>query len=120
MNKNYKCQGDVAVLKIDRLPKDAKKVKGATLALGEHSGHHHTFYDSELAVADKSFNPYELGSKNVNVYETENHDMFIEILKPVFLKHQEHKTIPFDEGMYKVGIIRQFDYDTLESKRVVD
>ncbi len=120
MNKEYKCQGDVAVVKLELLPKGLKKVKGATLALGEHSGHHHTFYDDETCVAEKSFNPYELGSKNVNVYESENREMFLEILRPVFLKHQEHKTIPFDTGVYKVGIIRQFDYESMESKRVID
>lgn len=120
MKKEYKCQGDVAVLKINNLPDNIKKIKGAPLALGEHSGHHHTFYDDETCVAEKSFSPYELGSKNVNVYESDNKETFLEILRPVFLKHNEHKQISFDPGYYKVGIIRQFDYDSMESKRVVD
>lgn len=115
-------QGDVGIVKINKLPKGLKKKKGATLALGEHSGHHHTFFDSDTMIAEKSFDPVGkgIGSKNVNLYESENHELFMEILKPVFLKHQEHKTIPFDVGIYKVGIVRQYDYDAEESKRVID
>jgi len=122
MKATILAQGDVVLMKVDELPTGLKKKNGATLALGEHTGHHHTFYDSDLAVADKSHNPVleGLGSKNVELYESENRELFAKILEPVFLKHQEHKSFKVDVGLYKVGIVQEFDYEEMEARKVVD
>lgn len=122
MKNQIYAQGDVLLQKVDSLPSGVKKKDGATLALGEHTGHHHTFYDSDLAIATKSHNPFldGFGSKNVNLYESENQELFAEILAPVFLKHQEHKSFKVDIGTYKIGIVQEFDYHEMETRKVID
>lgn len=39
-------QGDVLVVKIDKIPEDAKLSENKTIAYGEVSGHYHTFQGS--------------------------------------------------------------------------
>lgn len=116
----YKCQGDVQMLLISNLPEGLERLEGATVAFGEHTGHNHTFYDDETATLEKFDHRTGKGSKNVEIYKSKEGSMFARILAPVFLKHHEHNTIPFDIGCYKIGITRQYDYDTEESQRVRD
>lgn len=117
MKKN---QGDVIAVKIDKMPKGLKKIKGSIVALGEHSGHTHGFYDDATMVVDKIYSKDVQTTKNVNLFEDEMHITYAEILSPVFLKHNEHDPIKFDPGLYKIGIVREFNYEEMESRRVVD
>lgn len=117
---NYKQQGDVLIYTHDKLPKGAKKIKGATVAFGEMTGHNHTFYDSEACVAEKFDHRSGAGSKNVQLFEDENKSIFAQIIAPVFLKHQEHKPIKFDPGIYRIGIVREYDHVEKVSRKVVD
>jgi hypothetical protein len=120
LNEIY-AQGDVLLAKVDGLPADAKPIKGATLALGEKTGHHHSFYDTDTMDAPKSFDPVAqgLGSKNVLMYVA-GAETFAQILEPVYLKHQEHKSFKIEPGTYKVGIVQEYDYEKAEARKVVD
>lgn len=116
----YYQQGDALAFRIEKLPENLKVVKGATIAFGEATGHNHTFYDDETCVAEKFDHRTDKGSKNVSLFESENRELFANIIAPVFLKHQEHKPIKFDPGVYKIGIVREYDHVEKLTRKVVD
>lgn len=116
----YIQQGDVLLFIEQKLPKNLTLIKGATVAFGEVSGHNHTFYDSETCVAEKFDHRSDKGSKNVSLYEDQNKYIWAEILKPVYLKHQEHKPIQFKPGVYRIGIVREYDHTEKLVRKVVD
>ena len=117
----YLQQGDVLAYTCEQLPKNVKKIKGVTVAFGEISGHNHTFYDSELATISKfDHRQDDVGSKNVNLYEDESKTIWAEIIAPVWLKHQEHKPIEFKPGIYRIGIVREYDHTEKLVRKVVD
>lgn len=119
---NYKQQGDITLFKTDELPKDVTPKKGATLALGEVSGHHHTLYDSLEGAAAKSFNPSEegYGSNAVQLFEDKNKVVYAKVDNVVYLRHQEHKPITVTPGVYRIGIIREVDPFSDEIRAVQD
>ena len=93
-------QGDVLLVRVDEYPKEAKKLDTLTVALGEVTGHHHTF------------------KRGVEVMEV-NGDMWVVAEEEAELEHQEHSTIIVDPGIYKVRIQRE--YEPKEgSRRVFD
>lgn len=116
----YNQQGDVILMKIDGLPEGLNKLKGATVAFGEVTGHNHTFYDDTTVVAEKFDHRTDKGSKAVNLYEDSNKSIFAEIIAPVFLRHQEHKPIEFKPGIYRIGIVREYDHVEKLTRKVVD
>lgn len=116
----YLQQGDVLLYKEESLPTGVKPIKGKTVAYGEATGHNHTFYDDTTCLAEKFDHTTGAGSKHVNLYEDENKNIFAEIIKPVFLRHQEHKPIEFKPGVYRIGIVREYDHVEKLSRKVVD
>lgn len=116
----YNQQGDVLAYVVDGLPKDVKPIKGKTVAYGEMTGHNHTFYDDTVCTAEKFDHTTGAGSKAVNLYEDTMKNVYAEILAPVFLRHQEHKPIEFKPGVYRIGIVREFDWVEKVSRKVVD
>lgn len=82
-------QGDVLLRKIDKIPTGAKK-KNNTVALGEVTGHHHTF--------DGGAQVFEMVGQQ-----------FVDIPKSSTLIHQEHAPITFPPGKYAVILQREFD-----------
>ena len=119
-NIEYLQQGDVLLFKEAALPKDATPIKGKTVAYGEMTGHNHTFYDNTTVVAEKFDHTTGAGSKNVNLYEDANKTIFAEILAPVFLRHQEHAPIQFKTGVYRIGIVQEYDHVEKLARKVVD
>jgi hypothetical protein len=115
----YQQQGDVLIFPVDKIPKTAKPVKGATLALGEFTGHHHTLFDTVDAAAPASNNPFEMGSATVNLFEDGEYK-YAQVTKEVYLKHQEHKPIRIDPGTYRIGIVREVDPFSDEIRSVQD
>lgn len=115
-----KQQGDVLLYKADSLPEGLTPIEGATVAFGEMTGHNHTFYDDETCVAEKFDHRTDKGSKKVQLFETKEKSIFAEIIAPVWLKHQEHKPIKFDPGVYRIGIVREYDHVEKLSRKVVD
>lgn len=115
--------GDVGMLRIGRLPKGAKRIKGNKIALGETTGHHHVLdvpgvrlYEAPAAKLDQGevdvMRLQALFGKDVKV-------MLAEV--PVAntpLRHQEHGTQIFQPGVYFVP--RQFEFPLGEPVRVQD
>lgn len=102
-------QGDVYLIGIKELPKGLSIKKndnrGIVLAEGEHTGHAHIINDDAIFAI---------------LLEGANKEMYLQALKEVEIKHQEHKSIVLPAGNYKVGIIREYDYFLEESRKVVD
>lgn len=110
MNKKTKFwqQGDVVMQKIDSIPEGERSqdelTKAKTLALGEATGHSHTFDD-----VDNSVEVFKI----MNV-------IYMRLAKETKLKHQEHNPISIPPGNYKVGIVRETDHLAGITRRVAD
>lgn len=92
--------GDVVLEKIESLPDDFEsfeKTSSNELALGEATGHLHQICDGEF---DLRINP------------TNNSERYLKVVKPVALRHQEHKEVIIEPGIYKSRI--QIEYDPFE------
>lgn len=82
--------GDVQLILVDSIPKDAKKLERKELAYGEVTGHAH-----RIDVGD--------------LFETKNGELFLDVKKLSSLIHEEHKTVTLPRGKYRVVIKRQYD-----------
>jgi len=83
-------QGDVLLKKVEKIPKGLKKRDDKTVALGELTGHHHTF------------------SGQVCVFGEMGKRQFVDVQQQSVLEHQEHKNIVVPKGKYEVIIQREF------------
>ena len=100
-------QGDVLIKKETKIPSNFKKVKKEnkiTLAEGEVTGHSHSFY----AVCD------------VDLFLNENGGKYIDVKKDSVLSHEEHNTISITAGIYKIGIVQEYDHFAEEARNVAD
>lgn len=105
-------QGDVLVVKIDRMPKEVKAEKKAdrvVLAFGEVTGHAHAIDPKEV----KAFMP----TKPVRMFDAEV-ERFLQVTTKALLRHEEHSTIELPAGDYAVVIQRE--YSPSEIRRVAD
>lgn len=118
-------QGDIFILKVDGLPKNAVKLdkkldgldreafgyspyKGLVLAQGESRLHFHAFQDVENV---------ELWHVPAN--DNQKEKLYVVLKKPQLLVHEEHDPIQRDEGVHRFG----FQYEeTFEGdyRRVAD
>ena len=107
MTKYYQ-QGDVVMIKIERVPNEAKPLTSGTAPVvvqeGEHTGHAHRFL-----------------SHNGNVQTFGNGDTkFLRVLENSTITHEEHLPITIEQGDYEVRIVRQKDPFSKVVSRVID
>ncbi|HEY9715116.1 MAG TPA: hypothetical protein V6C72_16720 [Chroococcales cyanobacterium] len=103
MNEHYR-QGDVLLVKISELPKDAVKELASdkiVLALGEATGHSHCLTAPQGATLF-----------------AQNEERYFEIKHSSSLVHEEHSPINLDPGLYRV--VRQREYTPERIRRVAD
>jgi len=102
-------QGDVALIKVDEIPANAKKQpptgRKVILALGEATGHHHRF---ELMDT----------SENANLYLTDGGARYLHVTVPAQLLHEEHSTVDVPAGKYYLP--QQVEYTPQELRNVAD
>ena len=111
----YYQQGDVLLKKVAELPKGCKKLNTKVLQLGEVTGHKHQFSSTdEVAVY---ISPEFAG---VEDSITPDVGKFIIVGNTAMLRHEEHKPVIVEPGVYQVDIVREFNYDKMEAARVVD
>lgn len=107
MNKINNQHGDLILVNVDQIPKDAKKVKnlkrGYILERGE-GVHTHILEDVE----------------GVEVFETAKGDIYVRVSKPVRINHEEHGIQTLQPGIHKKQIERVFDYESMEARKVID
>lgn len=97
--KAMMAQGDVLLIGVSEIPKDAAAVPGGVVALGEVTGHAHRL------------------TAPANLYRTSGGEMYIKALGGGSLVHEEHSALALD-GLYRVIIQREFDGEY--SRQVMD
>lgn len=97
-------QGDVLFETVDHNPayEKIKDGQGIVLAEGETTGHMHRVKERAELYRDKTGQFY-LSTKG-----------------PVTIVHEEHKPITIPGGFYKVGIVQEYDYIEMQSRKVQD
>lgn len=102
-------QGDVGLISVKSIPKDATEqlAKGhkLVLALGEATGHHHRFEFMDT-------------SHNVKLYVAHSGARYISVSAPSDLLHEEHSTAKIPAGKYLLP--QQVEYTPAELRRVAD
>lgn len=99
-------QGDVGLIAVDEIPTDAIELprengERIVLAYGEVTGHAHAFHD--------------LG---VMALRAANADVFLRVVEPATLRHEEHTHIEVPPGMYRV--LRQREWTDSEEPIAVE
>ena len=100
----YAVQGDVPLIKRDKIPANLAPVKGNILRYGEVTGHHH--------VVDAPPDTFQLYADDHGTV------LAMELFGPVAIRHQEHGTIELPPGVYVIP--EQVEYDGAEERRVLD
>jgi hypothetical protein len=102
-------QGDVLIKRVNSLPSKAiaKKPtpKGYVLAEGEHTGHAHRIANIETDICE--------------LYEKDG-VLYIKANNPCNLTHEEHKQITIPEGIWEIGIVKEYDHFLEEARNVED
>lgn len=93
MTTDIYCQGDVALALVATLPDDAKRIPGVTIALGEATGHHHSFATAA----------------GVSLHETAAGVMYAQLAVPAVLEHQEHCHVEIPAGIYEIRRKQEVD-----------
>ena len=100
-------QGDVLLNQVKRIPNGAEKMKprarGYVLADGEVTGHAHAIVDVDA----------------VELYEVDG-TMYLNVLAPTPLTHEEHGTIDLPVGLFEIGQVVEVDPFEKETRIVRD
>lgn len=98
-------QGDVLLFAVSEIPNTAKEEKrskrGYVLAEGEVTGHAHVI-DSEIE------------------FYRDGENLYFKTANEATVRHEEHGPITVPPGIYRVGIVQEYDYDAEAAKGVVD
>ena len=97
--------GDVILFSVDSIPKSAKKIH---------------LKDSLIVERGEGINTHVIDDiENVECF-MDNETMYLNVLKDIEIKHEEHPTQVIDAGIYQKRIERQFDYENEIERRVLD
>lgn len=109
-------QGDV-IIESAAIPAGAKPLNHRVLREGEHTGHKHLAVIDEPAVALA-----EAVRADVTLFMDEaSGKLFMRVSGGVArVVHEEHNPVTVPPGEYEIGAVREYDYDTEESRFVLD
>lgn len=91
MNTMIDRQGDVFIIPVKEIPKEATPIEGTTLALGEVTGHSHRFPPGAIAMF----------KYNEKTYMRVKEDL-------ATLTHEEHGALTYTKGDYEIRIQREY------------
>lgn len=101
--KKYDQQGDTLRFPVESIPAEAKKLEGRNfIAEGEVTGHAHRITEGDFEL-----------------YEHEG-TLYLKAKTKCKLTHEEHKAQVIAPGQYKIGIVREFDYEEMAARKVAD
>ncbi|HEX3049816.1 MAG TPA: hypothetical protein VHP83_04110 [Aggregatilineaceae bacterium] len=102
-------QGDVLIVPVDEIPEGSlvgEAGERIVLAAGEATGHAHTITSDQVTVWHRI------------QHDNNEAQIFLQVMTPVDVEHQEHAPITLPPGLYRV--VRQREYDPEENRRVAD
>lgn len=118
-------QGDVCLVKVSKLPEgctEVPHVNGAiVLAFGEVTGHAHKIADWQDAARMKDAGRQArnvLHATRARLLQSPNGTRFLEVTKPVTLKHEEHTAHEIPAGIYELP--QQMEHSAERMRRVAD
>lgn len=103
----YKQQGDV-ICYAEKIPEGAvedmenAQHKAGIIQHGEATGHKHQLHGDGFR------------------FYTKDNTRYLRIVKPTALRHEEHDEQMFAPGDYRIGIVKEWDYDSEEERQVID
>lgn len=116
----YYQQGDVMLKRVAALPEGLEKFDGEkALQHGESTGHMHRF-DGNAAVDIYVQPAAERVLLNNGMTIVPGIGKFLIVREPSALRHEEHHTQIIAPGIYEMDLVREYDYDRLEERRVID
>lgn len=137
VDQNKYIQGDVILRRISdvaslsSLPEGLTKLEGSVLQMSEVTGHHHHFRPEAKVEVYGRNHPVE-GDTGVRTI-TPDENKYILVFEDELLYHGksfepkpaakgtgDHNAFAVPAGTYEVVITREFDYDRMEERRVVD
>jgi hypothetical protein len=105
MNNEYRQQGDVLIFTIDKLPKGLVIEENNTVVQhGEATGHAHRFQQGTAEI----------------LQHPETKERYLKVVKPMALTHEEHAKVEVPPGLYKIGIVQEYDHFKEEARKVRD
>ena len=119
MKKISNQHGDVILEVVNEIPKEAKRVKvqdGFVVEKGE--GIHTHILRKKMPCAKRQIAVAEI-DEDVEIYQISD-TMYIKVLKPVNIDHEEHGIQTLEPGIYKKNIEREYSYEQNEERRVID
>lgn len=116
MYSNYYQQGDVLIKSVKSIPSGLVPLVSTTLQRGETTGHSHRFAETDQVTL------YTTPDRTLNGMRIHTHDgvAYISVIEPATLYHEEHRPITLPPGYYEIDLVREYDYDTEEMRRVED
>lgn len=105
-------QGDVLV-ESAVIPASVKPLTHRVLREGEHTGHKH------VAVLDES--QVEAGAEVALFIDEATQTLYMRVAGgEVRIVHEEHNQVTVPPGEYRIGAVREYDYDAEEARFVAD
>jgi hypothetical protein len=108
METKNKRHGDIAFISAEIDTTNLKKIskgKSFVLAEGEATNRFHTI------TATKG---------TCDIYQDENGAMIVKVNGKAILTHPEHKALEFTTGTWKVDREQEYDYFSLQTRKVID
>lgn len=120
----YDQQGDVLIVKIDKIPEGLRKMIPTNgkfvLREGEETGHAHIIdlkqFNTEVECKEDS----EIIDPQVELYYDDNDQLWLRTGKDCVITHEEHNPITIDPGEYKIDTVREIDPFEEEIKYIRD
>jgi len=106
--------GDVLIKKCESIPEGCKQIQTNVLAEGEVTGHYHALVPKGTELTRCQQVP------GLRVVKADTGDTYIQTDTEIDIVHQEHRRITLDPGIYQIDLVREYDYDAMETRRVVD
>lgn len=118
--------GDILLYKLDELPaswnsKKVQKTNQLILAEGEEHNHFHVLGVSRETAVLKDVPKIEVTeSPEIEFFRDASGRLFFKTETEMLLTHEEHKPQVVTPGIYEVGKVQEYDYDSHEKRSVID
>ena len=117
---NNKDSSSIRLGQYSKAKKNDDPVDGkTTVALGEGTGHSHTFYENDNPNVVVNTYGFLSGIRGLGKVP-----MYVEVKaspeKFATIKHEEHKPLSLPPGLYRTKIVKEFDHLSQKTRYVVD